>query len=129
MPSNYKTKYLAIITIVISGYFFLLFTDIFSSHSWCLFKNLTGMPCPSCGSTRATRLLFHGEAAESVRLNPFGIISNFVILISLVWMIRDILKGKESFLPFLKKPWKKEIMLALFFIVSANWIWNIVKGN
>jgi hypothetical protein len=113
---------------LISGYFFLFFSDIFINHTFCIFKIFTGIPCPSCGSTRATLLLLHGEFAKSILINPFGIITNLLILLSIAWMIRDAIKNKETFLPFLKKPWDYRIQIVVLTIVLANWIWNIAKG-
>jgi len=106
----------------------LLFSNIFNNHTFCLFKIITGIPCPACGSTRATILLFHGEFIKSVLINPFGILMNSLILLSIGWMIRDIIKNGDTFLPFLKKDWDYRIKILLIFIVLTNWIWNIVKG-
>jgi hypothetical protein len=112
---------------LISGYFFLYFSNISWNHTFCIFKNITGIPCPSCGSTRATILLFHGEFQKSILLNPFGIITNLLILLSIVWMIRDIIKKNETYLPFLKRTWNYRIQIFVFLIILANWIWNIEK--
>ena len=128
MQFNFKIKYLVFTISMISGYFFLLFSNIFNNHTFCLFKIITGIPCPACGSTRATILLFHGEFIKSVLINPFGILTNSLILLSIGWMIRDIIKNGDTFLPFLKKDWDYRIKILLIFIVLTNWIWNIVKG-
>lgn len=37
----------------------------------CSFKRFLGVPCLTCGATRATIALFHGEVAEAFRLQPF----------------------------------------------------------
>src|SRR5687767_14071360 len=36
----------------------------------CSFKNLTGLPCATCGSTRALRALSHGQLSEAFWWNP-----------------------------------------------------------
>ncbi|QDU59401.1 hypothetical protein Pan216_02290 [Planctomycetes bacterium Pan216] len=36
----------------------------------CLFKESTGLPCPTCGSTRAVEALLSGKFGASLRLNP-----------------------------------------------------------
>jgi Protein of unknown function (DUF2752) len=36
----------------------------------CLFRKLTGLKCPGCGSTRALHHLLHGDVAGAFRLNP-----------------------------------------------------------
>jgi len=38
----------------------------------CLFRNLTGYPCPGCGITRAVVCLAHGQFAEALRFHPLA---------------------------------------------------------
>jgi len=128
MRFNIRHKYLIIIILIISGYILLLFSNTFNNQSFCIFKNITGIPCPSCGSTRATLLLFHGRFGESISVNPFGIITNLLILLSIAWMVKDVLLSRDTFLPFLKKTWDIRIQIVVLILVVANWIWNIAKG-
>ena len=37
----------------------------------CLFKALTGLPCPGCGLTRAFSSLLHGQFAKAYAFHPF----------------------------------------------------------
>jgi hypothetical protein len=129
MHINYKLKYLGIILILISGYFFLYnFSDSIEGHTVCLFKNVTGVPCPACGSTRATIQLLHGEFLNSFLINPFGILTTILIAVSVFWMIIDIVTNKDSFFQFLRKDWDNRIKFFALLIVLVNWIWNIEKG-
>jgi len=36
----------------------------------CLFRLLTGLQCPGCGTTRALHHLLHGDVAGAFSLNP-----------------------------------------------------------
>jgi uncharacterized protein DUF2752 len=38
----------------------------------CLFKALTGLPCPGCGLTRAFSSLLHGQFARAYAFHPFA---------------------------------------------------------
>ncbi len=129
MHINYKLKYLGIILILISGYFFLYnFSSSIEGHTVCIFKSVAGIPCPACGSTRATLQLLYGRLMNSILINPFGILTNLLIIISIFWMVIDIIKNKETFLPFLRKDWNNRIKYFAELIVLANWICNIEKG-
>jgi hypothetical protein len=45
-----------------------------SSLHVCLFKRLTGLPCPGCGLTRAFQAMSHGEFRAVWHLNPFAFV-------------------------------------------------------
>ncbi|HCN78195.1 MAG TPA: hypothetical protein DIT13_13495 [Verrucomicrobiales bacterium] len=38
----------------------------------CVFADVTGLPCPGCGMTRAASALLRGEWAEAWRFHPFA---------------------------------------------------------
>lgn len=37
----------------------------------CLFRKMTGLACPGCGSTRALHALLHGDVVTAFKFNPF----------------------------------------------------------
>ena len=39
--------------------------------SLCVFRNVTGLPCPTCGTTRATLAFARGDILAGVLYNPF----------------------------------------------------------
>lgn len=126
---NFKLKYLVIIVSIIAGYFILFyFNPIPENRTICIFKNITGQACPACGSTRATQLIFQGKIQQSILINPLALISNIGILISIVWMIVDIAKNKETLLPFLCRDWALSTKITIMLIIIINWLWSISKG-
>ena len=60
----------------------LLFSFIFKRSS-CLFLNITGIPCPSCGMTRAYIALFRGNLSQAFHYHPLFLIPIVVILITM----------------------------------------------
>jgi len=51
---------------------------------FCLFYRITGLPCPSCGLTRAFVCIGHGELQQSLHWHPIGwVVYGAVVLITL----------------------------------------------
>ena len=100
--------------------------------SVCLIKQGTGMPCPSCGSTRSVVSLLHGDLLHALYLNPLGIIVLLVMLVAPLWIIYDVVFSRYSLLLWYRKVEqvfkKPPVAILLIALVLINWIWNIVKG-
>jgi hypothetical protein len=98
----------------------------------CLFKRVTGIPCPSCGSTRSIVSILNGDLSGGLFWNPFGIIIMAILIVAPIWMITDLLLKKDSLFRFynqteifLRRKW---IAIPAILLVLMNWIWNIYKG-
>ncbi|MCF6129632.1 DUF2752 domain-containing protein [Flavobacterium sp. AS60] len=118
----------------LAGFIYLFYNiHILQSQTFrvCIIKNVTGYPCPSCGTTRAVTLLLEGKIIESLLLNPFGILVAIAMILFPFWVLIDIILKKESFFrtykkaeTIIRKPWLASILILL---VLFNWIWNIYK--
>lgn len=112
--------------LIIGGYFFLFVSDnIFHTKSFCLFKIITGVPCPGCGMGRATICLSKGDIIKSLHYNILAIPFNIFIIIIIIWLLYDIFSSKNSLYNFIKKPLKKHIKIIIFVLLIINWIINI----
>lgn len=40
----------------------------------CIFKIMSGIPCPGCGLTRSVVLLMHGDVSGSLFFHPLGVL-------------------------------------------------------
>lgn len=104
----------------------------FGKRSVCMFKNVTGYPCPSCGTTRAVMLLLHGHLVESVLMNPLGLIVGALMLLIPSLIAFDLLTGRDLLLRLYRKTEtvivKREIAILLAVLIILNWIWNVQKG-
>ena len=121
------------------GYLYIGFTLLFESpfshqHDFgvCIFKNITGYPCPSCGTTRSVKLLFKGEFSDAVMMNPLGLIVAALMLIIPVWLIFDVLTKRQTLYTMYFRSEKvlntRWIAIILILLLIANWIWNIQKN-
>ncbi len=98
----------------------------------CLFKHVTHIPCPSCGTTRSMLALIHGHIGEAFLLNPLGVLLAPAVLLLPVWLLADLFRRDDSFYraylrgeAFVKR-WY--IALPLVLLLLANWGWNIIKA-
>ena len=119
------------------GYVWLFYTwDKFNavdeSFEVCIIKQVTDIPCPSCGSTRSVLSLFKGQVLDALKVNPIGLIIAGVMVLAPFWMLIDFLYRQKTMLAvylkieyYLKKP---QFAIPLIVLVLLNWIWNITKG-
>jgi hypothetical protein len=59
----------------------------------CLFHTLTGLYCPSCGSTRAIHNLMHGQILTALRFNPLVAILSIPVALYFLYLGRFALTG------------------------------------
>ncbi len=118
-----------------AGFAYLLYSaysEQKNAISFCIIKNVTTYPCPSCGTTRAILMILKGKIIESLLLNPFGIVVAVMMTVFPVWIVTDIVAKKDTFFRWYKKaeatirtPWLAIILITL---VLLNWIWNLYKN-
>ncbi len=90
----------------------------------CAFRQLTGIPCPTCGSTHAAIALLHGELLRALAANPLVTLTGVAFaaggLIAPVWALTRLPIPAVS----LKFPlWAR---VAAVLIILANWIYLIL---
>lgn len=79
----------------------------------CMFRLLTGLDCPGCGSTRALHHLLHGRIEEAFRLNPML----FLLMVVALFALPSLLRGQQP--RFLMQPW---FAWTAFFVLTSYWI-------
>lgn len=72
---------------VIGGAFVGLFRLDHLPFTVCLFKAMTGLPCPTCGSTRAAGCLARGDVMGALAMNPLTTVALFGLLL---WAVADL---------------------------------------
>jgi hypothetical protein len=133
MEKNRLYTFLGIACVM--GYSWLFFSVYQKAHggnfSLCLFKNVTGIPCPSCGATRALILFGQGEILESLLLNPIGMLLAVIMIILPLWLAYDLAAKKQTLFGTYKKMEEtfriKWISVIFILLLMANWTWNIYK--
>lgn len=116
----------------IAGYAWIFFNwQTKTALTVCPMKSITGIPCPSCGSTRSVLAIFKGAFQEALWLNPIGFLVAFVLIISPIWMAFDTFSQRntlEQAYEIAEKTLRKPtVFIPLILLLLANWIWNLQK--
>ena len=136
MGISRKNLYILIMLFCVSGYSWLVmhldsrWVNVVGSV--CVFKKVTGIPCPSCGATRSMIALISGDLINGVLWNPIGLLLLGGLVIFPFWLLHDLALKKNSFHVFYASVEKtirqKRIAWPLIVLVLLNWCWNIYKG-
>jgi len=70
-------KILLIVACILAIAFLFIFLDV-----WCIFKAITGFPCPGCGMTRAWLALFSGNIGKAFFYHPLFLLAPILIILS-----------------------------------------------
>lgn len=93
----------------------------------CLFRRITGHPCPTCGSTRAASALLHADVPAALRLNPLTTTLMLAApLLVAAWMIarrRAVDTGA-----WMGRRWRVIVLVGAA-IIAANWLYVLAQGE
>jgi hypothetical protein len=86
----------------------------------CLFRALTGLACPGCGSTRALHQLLHGNLLTAFQLNPLLILALPLLLLVLFRYTNAAMRGQ----PFRTNTLHPRYIWSIFGVVLFFWIFR-----
>ena len=94
----------------------------------CVFKGLTGLPCPTCGSTRALGRLFALDFEGAVAMNP---LTTLVAVLVAAWALLDLvlLPRRRAVALEVGKPLAFALRVGALVLFLANWIYLIAAGR
>ena len=92
----------------------------------CMFRTLTGLPCPFCGTTRSIGHILIGDFENALRLNPLGYVS--LLFFVMLFLAPRTIKKLSSRMA--KKWWqltqRNQITITLGVLASA-WALNLPR--
>lgn len=121
-------------TLSLLGYAWLAWTCVHpGGGSPCLFRWLTGMPCPACGVGRSlAALCCQGDVAQAFFVNPLGLVLAVMLAVVPVWGVADAVRRRDTlyrcFLRIDAALHRRSVFLTMTLALATSWIWNIVKG-
>lgn len=89
----------------------------------CIFRSLTGIPCPTCGTTRAATAFLDGNLLAALTANPLAAIIGIVFVagapLAALWAVA---RWPVPVTPTPLPVWSRAIVVAL---IVANWLYII----
>lgn len=89
----------------------------------CIFRTLTGLPCPTCGTTRAAVAFLHGDLVSAFVSNPLATLIGILFIagapIAALWVVSD---GSGVEVPQKPPRWLRWILVG---VIAVNWLYLI----
>jgi hypothetical protein len=98
------------------------FLEPYAEHApvVCTFRIVTGKPCPTCGMTRATCALAHGEWAKAMAYHPL-VVPFWLTLAALLWTYLVMPLSVQT------QRWRVVSTWAFIGVVGAGFVLRIVE--
>jgi hypothetical protein len=90
----------------------------------CAFRDFTGLPCPTCGSTRGAIALLDGRILDALAFNPLVMASGLAFLAGGV--VAPIWAWRAGTVPDLDRALPMWVRLAIVAAILINWSYLIV---
>jgi hypothetical protein len=103
------------------------FVPVLSIPYLCPLRGLAGIPCATCGMTRAFVHLAHGEVALAAGASPLG-----ALLAGGAWLVAaaDLVRvAAGAPLPLLGARALRVATALGVLLLLANWAWLLARGN
>jgi len=92
----------------------------------CVFREVTGIPCPSCGTTRGVLALIDGRPLEALTLNPL-MAAGFAAFLA-GGVIAPIWAWRVGQVPNIEHPVPMWLRVSIVLVIIANWIWVVISS-
>ena len=98
----------------------------------CMFHQVTGMPCPSCGTTASVMHILNGNLQEAIEGNILGFPAFIALILFTFWPGFDFVSRKLTFFKAyqISENWIKKhpfVLAMMLTLTAVNWIFLIAK--
>ena len=104
---------------------FAWFPPGFACLPSCVFKGLTGFPCPTCGATRSIMHLAHGGGVAALAMNPLIAISFIAAILYLLYSLITLAACAPRVHIALTDTEKNTVRIGAIGLVLINWTYLI----
>jgi hypothetical protein len=94
----------------------------------CLFHEWTGLPCPTCGSTRVVQALLAGNLLAALAWNPLVVLVLAALALWAIASVARLLLGLPAWTVVLA-PWERlGLRLIAVAVLAVGWVYLIWRG-
>jgi len=101
--------------------------DLVLHLAHCPLRDMTGVPCPTCGGTHTAVALAHGRWVDAFAANPLVALA---LVVFGIWLLAGVLTtmapGLRRDLVLTSREKRTARILAIFLILAA-WVWEIIR--
>jgi hypothetical protein len=95
----------------------------------CPFKAATGLPCVTCGATRALLALVRGEPSVAFMLNPFVPLAALAASLYVLYSVATLVNGRRR-LRARVTAWEAFVLRGSVIATSTVvWVWLVMDGR
>jgi hypothetical protein len=91
------------------------------SPATCAFRRVTGVPCPTCGSTRAALALLDGRPLAAIAFNPMTVALGAA---AIAWLALRIGLGRRVALHAGARV-RKALWIGAALLIALDWAWVV----
>lgn len=93
----------------------------------CVFKTVTGYPCPTCGTTRSILHLLQWDIVSAFLYNPLFFLAGIVFIAWGIYGFYILFSGKKVKVTFTKNE-GRFLKWGIWILFILNWIYLLVSG-
>lgn len=96
-------------------------------HIPCVFKTLTGYPCPTCGATRVVKSLFQFDIVSAFLWNPLLFLAGIVFIAWVLYGFYMLFSGKKVQVILTERE-KRLLRWGAVILFFLGWIYLVLTG-
>jgi hypothetical protein len=90
----------------------------------CLFREMTGRPCATCGATRSAIAFFHGQFLQAWKWNPLAFVTYCAVAVFNLYALAVVTtRGSRFRIVQLSSGEKNFLRLTAIVLLLGNWIY------
>ncbi|HLP59499.1 MAG TPA: DUF2752 domain-containing protein [Candidatus Deferrimicrobium sp.] len=93
----------------------------------CVFKTITGLPCPTCGATRVLKCLFQFDIVSAFLWNPMLFLAGIAFIAWVVYGFYMSFSGKKAKIILTGKE-KRFLRWGVVILILIDWIYLAIAG-